>query len=252
MKIQYCSDLHLEFPENKEFLKLNPLQPKADILLLGGDILPFYRMNKHNDFFDYVSDNFEFTYWIPGNHEYYHFDLAKKTGTLNEKIRSNVFLVNNISVEHDDINLIFSTLWTNIRPAYELQIERRLNDFHYIKYNNNRFSTIQYNHLYQESFDFLQHAQHRYNKPKTIVLTHHVPTFLNYPEKYKGDALNDAFAVELFDFIERSNIDYWIYGHHHANIPEYSIGKTKMLTNQLGYVKYGEHKYFDNCKVIMI
>ena len=252
MIVQYCSDLHLEFKENKEFLKLNPLQPKAEILLLGGDIVPFSIMNKHKDFFDYVSDHFEFTYWVPGNHEYYHFDLAKKTGIINEKIRSNVFLVNNLSVEHDNINLIFTTLWTNIRPAYELQIEQRLNDFHFIKYNNSKFSTIQYNQLHQESFDFLQKVIQTAKCEKTVVLTHHVPTFLNYPEKYKGDALNDAFAVELYNFIESSNIDYWIYGHHHANIPEYSIGKTKMLTNQLGYVKYGEHETFDNYKLITL
>lgn len=75
---------------------------------------------------------------------------------------------------------------------------------------------------------------------KNVVTTHHVPTLLNYPEKYKNSPLNDGFVVELFDFINRSNISHWIYGHHHANVIDFEIGKTKMLTNQLGYVKHGE------------
>ena len=35
MKIQYCSDLHLEFEENKKFLKQNPIKPVGDILIGG-------------------------------------------------------------------------------------------------------------------------------------------------------------------------------------------------------------------------
>jgi len=249
-KIQYASDLHIEFPTNKEFIKQNPLLPVGDVLVLAGDIVPFAIIEKHKDFFSYVSDHFETTYWLPGNHEYYHFDIAEKSGVLHEKIRSNVFLVNNTSVVHENVKLIFSTLWSKISPAYQWEIEKGMNDFRLIKHKGFRFSTELYNQLHEESLVFIKNELKTVQKEKIAVFTHHCPTFLNYPEQYKGDVLNEAFAVELFDMIETSRIDYWAYGHHHSNIPEFSIGKTKLITNQLGYVQRNEHRLFETNKYI--
>lgn len=250
LKLQYASDLHLEFPANKEFLKQHPLWPVADVLVLSGDIVPFAVMDKHKDFFSYISDNFETTYWLPGNHEYYHFDIAQKSGVLNEKIRSNVFLVNNTSVVHENVKLIFSTLWSKISTGHEWQIERSMNDFHQIKNKGFRFSAEAYNQLHEDSLAFIQKEFKSVKDEIVAVFTHHCPTFLNYPKQYKGDILNEAFAVELFDLIESSKIDYWAYGHHHNNIPEFSIGNTKLITNQLGYVQQNEHRLFEKNKWI--
>lgn len=252
LKLQYASDLHLEFPANKEFIKQHPLQPMGDILVLAGDIVPFSVMDKHKDFFSYVSDNFETTYWLPGNHEYYHFDIAEKSGVLHEAIRSNVFLVNNTSVVHEQVKLIFSTLWSHISQGYQWQIERSLNDFHQIKNKGFRFSGEQYNQLHEESLSFIQNELKTVKDEKVAVFTHHCPTFLNYPEQYKGDIFNEAFAVELHGLIESSEIVCWVYGHHHTNTPEFTIGNTKLITNQLGYVQRNEHQLFETNKVIEI
>jgi len=252
MIIQYASDLHLEFPENRDFLRKKPLQPKGNVLLLAGDIVPFAVMDKHKDFFNYISEHFETTYWIPGNHEYYHSDLAAKCGTLNENIRENVHLVNNLSVEHGKIRLAFSTLWTRISQFNQWEIEGGMNDFHVIKFNKDRFCSTRYNLLHEESLSFLEQELHRHYTGKTIVVPHHVPTFLNYPKKYKGHVLNEAFAVELYDLIEANGPEYWIFGHHHTNIPDFEIGKTKLRTNQLGYIRYNEEGGYQNDKVVKI
>ncbi len=252
LNIQYCSDLHLEFPENRAFIKDHPLHPKGDILLLAGDIMPFSQMEKHDEFFDEICAKFKTVYWIPGNHEYYHFDAAKKNGVMNERIRENVFLVNNITIEQLDVRFIFSTLWTKISPLYEPHITYGMNDFRVIRYNGGRFSAIEYNRLHRESLNFIRGELNKNYTGKTILVTHHVPTFMNYPEQYKGSLLNEGFAVELFDFIEQSGIDCWIYGHHHCNTSDFVIGSTTMLTNQLGYVRAGEHHLFDPGKTFLL
>ncbi len=252
MKLQYCSDLHLEFPLNEQLMKKYPLELKGDMLILAGDIVPFAVMERHKYFFDFVADNYAQTFWLPGNHEYYHSDIAGKNGILNEKIRSNVSLVNNVSIHHDGIDLIFSTLWSKINLAHEWQIERALSDFHVIKYHGYRFSVPVYNQLHSDSITFLKQVIADSNVNNKIVVTHHVPTFMHYPKQYVGDILNEAFATELFDLIEASDIHTWIYGHHHNNTPDFTIGATTMRTNQLGYVKHGENRDFNRRKFIKI
>ena len=249
MIIQYASDLHLEFRQNREFMKLHPLQPKGDVLLLAGDVVPFYIMHKQDDFFNYLSDHFQTTYWIPGNHEYYHFDVSDKCGTLHEKIKSNVFLVNNISIINNDIQFIFSTLWSNISPENGWLLEQNMSDFEFIKYKSYRFSYTRFNQLHQECREFVKHELSREKVNQSVMVTHHVPTYLHYPEKYKGNILNEGFAVELDDLIKTNGPDCWIFGHHHFNTPDFEIGHTQMKTNQLGYVEHNEHLLFDPGKI---
>jgi hypothetical protein len=75
---------------------------------------------------------------------------------------------------------------------------------------------------------------------------------MNYPEKYKGDSLNEAFAVEMHEVALRSAAEFWIFGHHHCYTPDFQIGSTILTTNQLGYVKYNECPGFDTKKTINI
>lgn len=250
MKIQYASDLHLEFPDNKLFLKNNPLQVDGDILVLAGDIVPFAVMNQHDDFFDFVSDHFENTYWIPGNHEYYHFDLAEKQGEFHEKIRSNVHLMNNQTVQLDGVRLLLSTLWSKISPTNAWKCEQWASDFHVINYENRTFNSNDFNRLHRENLDFITAELSKETNDKTIVVTHHVPSFKNYPTEYLSSSVNEVFAVELFDLILDTQPSFWVYGHHHRNVPAFKIGSTELLTNQLGYVKYKELRNFSLNKVI--
>ena len=118
--------------------------------------------------------------------------------------------------------------------------------------NVSRLTPAQFNPPHQTDLSFLKKAIAESDAEKTIVMTHHVPTLMNYPAQYKGSNINDAFAVELYDFIYSCNVPYLIYGHHHYNTPEFKIGNTTMLTNQLGYVQQGEQKGFKTNAIIEI
>lgn len=250
MLLQYCSDLHLEFPENREFIKATPLLPRAKVLLLAGDIVPFASMARHNDFFDYLSANFSRTYWIPGNHEYYGSDAKNRSGTFEEPIRHNVLLTNNSTFEEGDTRLIFSTLWTTIGPLHQVDIEHGISDFQLIRYGAKKLRAAHVNQFHTESLAFIQAELARPTAKKTVVVTHHVPTYYHYPEVYKGSVYNEAFAVELFPLIHDSRAAYWIYGHNHFNIPDFHLGDTTLTTNQLGYVKNSEQRGFAPGKTI--
>ncbi|SDI01294.1 hypothetical protein SAMN04488062_12018 [Flavobacterium omnivorum] len=50
IKIQYCSDLHLEFLDNRKWVLENPIIPKGDILILAGDIVLFREIHQHQKF----------------------------------------------------------------------------------------------------------------------------------------------------------------------------------------------------------
>ena len=252
MKIQYCSDLHIEFPENKKFLLENPIIPTAEILVLAGDIIPFSILDQHQDFFDYLSDHFEMVFWIPGNHEYYHGNIYQRTGSFEEKIRENVILLNNKVKIFGETKLIFSTLWSYISPQNSFEIQQSLNDFRLIKSAGKAFDTKSYTNLFLENFNFLKNAIMEEPMCKKVIITHHVPTMLNYPPQYKGSAINQAFATELSEFIEKNEIDYWLYGHHHYNSDIFEIGKTKLRTNQLGYVRSNEHLGYRNNAIFNI
>jgi predicted phosphohydrolase len=252
MKIQYCSDLHLEFLDNRKWVLENNILPKGDILILAGDIVLFKEIHQYQKFFDYVSENFEQTFWIPGNHEYYNSDISNRSGSFEEKIRDNVTLLNNTVKTINGVRLVFTSLWSHISVEKQFIIEQSLSDFRVIQKNGKRLTVQDYNLLHLESRSFLDETFRTKTDAPTVVISHHPPTFINYPEKYKNSKINEAFGTEMSSAIENYQIDYWIYGHHHYNVPDFSINKTQIITNQLGYVKYNENENFRNDAVFSI
>ena len=77
MKFQVFSDIHLEFFEKNSKDTIPYIEPLEDYLFLVGDIgklhIPNYKI-----FFDYCSNNWKLTFYILGNHEFYHSSKTHK------------------------------------------------------------------------------------------------------------------------------------------------------------------------------
>jgi Icc-related predicted phosphoesterase len=257
MKIQYCSDLHLEFAQNADYLLNNPIEPTGDVLILAGDItsLLYYDKRKlEKQFFKTLSKQFERVFWICGNHEFYRsWDVSTLEKPLNIKINYNVFLLNNVALLYKNVRFVFSTLWSNIGELEGMYIGQNMSDFDLIRYKGVALTpSIYTNRLHNPALAFLRQELAQPTAAPTVVVTHHLPSLRCVHEQHRGSLLNPGFATNLDDFITESQPQYWIYGHSHANMPLVPIGQTQLITNQLGYVAYGEHQTYQPQKWIEV
>jgi hypothetical protein len=123
-------------------------------------------------------------------------------------------------------------------------------DFKYIKYDRQTFDVKKFNEIHEKCFKFIE--QEVKGDGKKVVVSHHLPSNECNIEEFKNSILNPAFCVEKTDFISDSEIDFWVYGHSHRNIPDFEINGTKLITNQLGYVGRQENYSFKRNKIFEI
>ncbi|MBK6947378.1 MAG: metallophosphoesterase [Haliscomenobacter sp.] len=243
MRIQYCSDLHLEFERNNHYVSSNPLQVCGEILILAGDIVPLHDEHMNSPFFRFIAENYAQVYWVPGNHEYYYHDIAGYGSSMHQQIHPKISIVNNVVIEYGGVPFIFSTMWSKISPGNERLIEQQMADFDCITYKNKKLRAPDFNRLHEESVRFLNTAIHGQKRP-FVVVTHHLPSPVCNSRIHQISPINEAFCVDLSDLIRESNASFWIYGHSHYNAKPVQIGNTFLLTNQLGYVHLNEHGAF--------
>ena len=254
MKIQYASDLHLEFGENSKWLKSNPLIPSAEILVLAGDIGYLGNSNyATHPFWDKVSEDFKKVIVIPGNHELYKFfDINELHEGWNQEIRPNIHVhYNSVITLNDTTELIASTLWSKIPPGEEYITEHCVSDFKRIRNGEFRLSSERFNEEHDRCLNFIKKAVNDSEAKNIVVATHHVPSFSLMSDEFKDSSINGAFTTDLGNYIADSRINCWIYGHSHRNI-DAVIGNTRCVSNQLGYVFQDEHHSFRRNAVIEI
>lgn len=241
MKIQYMSDLHLEFPENLEYFKNNPVEPVGDILILAGDIVSDDERNNASEFFKDIESKFKFIISTMGNHEFYSSEITYAYPSYKKNLAENHLLLNNQSIVIENTKFIVSTLWSQVNPIHEAEISRRLHDYKYIKKLVNGelqgLTVKDTNYYHKISREFIEQELKKDFEGKIVVVTHHLPSIECVIPKWRNVNVLSAFANENMDNVISDNkIDCWIFGHQHEYIDDH-IGNTRIVSNPLGYSK---------------
>ena len=86
---------------------------------------------------------------------------------------------------------------------------------------------------------------------KTVVVTHHCPSWNSVTPKYQSNLLSACFASRLEDLLGKSEL--WIHGHTHESF-DYDINGTRVVCNPRGYVLRGaiENSSFDPRKIVSV
>ena len=252
MKILPVSDLHLDFTP----ITINNCG--ADVLIVAGD-LGELRSPNFVPFFQSCSDNFEKTFFVPGNHEFYggRIDLVKQK--LAEIIGKfpNITLLDDYATWYKGYQFVGGTLWTDCNKMDPMTLHALKNmmwDFTGIrKPNGLHFSpadSVDFHHKTMEYFDLVL-GSNTHNR--CIVVTHHSPCMQSVHERYRHDVImNGGFHSDLSEFIlDRPQIKLWIHGHTHFPF-DYMLGETRIVCNPRGYTKPGwkEHDGFNPEKII--
>ncbi len=258
MKIQYVSDIHLEFHN-----KIPNIEPIGDVLVLAGDIgYPFSGL--YSQLLIDVNNKFNRVYIITGNHEFYNY--GKNKGKSMDEIISQIYSIidtyklsnvkflyqssDDYQTENELVRFVGCTLWTKIKNPMYL-----INDFESIP----DMDVDLYNELNNDDVEYLNRVidETEYEKVnnviniKLVIITHHMPSYNIIDSKFKiGDMnnYNQCFANKL-DSIIKDPITLWVYGHTH--IPRIDkINGVNVVCNPIGYPN--ENKVKEYNKIIEI
>ena len=243
MRIQYMSDLHLEFGE------MQVPDVAGDVLVLAGDI---GIGTSHKDWVVACCEKHDNVILLLGNHEFYGHNMQKVRNAWAEMdMPNNFYFLDNDWITINGVNFIGSTLWSNVHP------DCPLNDFYKINYKYpgryGKFTQAEAKNLFNENLNWLIKTLAKLSGHTNVVITHHAPSWKAQDPKYAGEnrVVGSGFQTDILHLFDRKDITAWIYGHLHNNT-EFTEHGIFCTANQRGYDGYDLAAGFDSDKVIEV
>ncbi|MDD2934068.1 MAG: metallophosphoesterase [Methylotenera sp.] len=232
MKLHILSDLH------NEFSLYHPEQVDADVIVLAGDIW------KGDRGIAWAHESWpgKRIIYIAGNHEFYGKNRLETLSRLRISAREcNVDFLDNDEVFINNTRFLGCTLWTDFElfgKEHQLECMREgqqsLNDFRVIHEGHGHFSPTHSIALHKESIAWLKAKLDKPFEGQTVVVTHHLPSFMSVAPHYQNSKLSACFASKLDQMINGEKVQLWIHGHTHDNF-DYKLNGTRILCNPRGY-----------------
>lgn len=229
------SDLHLEFGHGWNL----PNELSGDVLILAGDIISFQDLTPLKALLEQWGKRP--VIYVAGNHEFYNASTMEVAlSVLQQWLQNykNVHFLQDESVSIEGVHFFGGTMWTDFDGANPLAMSHAqgiMNDFKIIHNEDGTiFSPADSIKLHRHFVDRLSHwLQSDLSGPR-IVVSHHAPV-LKPNSIHRGSNLVPAFnSLDMLALIEAHQPDLWIYGHTHE-CDFQRVGKTDILSNQLGY-----------------
>ena len=251
LRVQYCSDLHLEFKVVTGIPKLLK-DVKADVLILAGDICAISDPSDYDKFVTLIthySKKYKYLIHVSGNHEYYctvkpvkkEFcmdAIHKQFKALMKTIPNYIYLDCSTTVLNiNNNNYMFAgcTLWTKVKPEDQSYVQKSMNDYNTIYAciddNIQKFNIEIMQKLHAKHVAFIKRSIKKAEdlKMPMILITHHKPV----TDTPKPSRLTQAYEVDMSKII-KSPVALAIHGHTHEYYDKV-INGVRYISNAKGY-----------------
>lgn len=241
MRIQYFSDIHLEFGD----FELPGVE--ADVIVAAGDI------GLGLDGLRWLAGQGRPVVYVAGNHEFYTHEHGMLLAELERSAKgSSVYFLENRSCVIDGVRFLGCTLWTDLGGGEEdvAALEDLVNDFRKIRFGNDAYRLQHYRWLHYRSRNWLEEALRTPFGGPTVVVTHHAPTFWSW-DGWPSAPNRFAYCTDLRELMYKYEITFWFHGHTHA-VWDYRCADTRVLCNPRGYHGYKLVEDFRADRVVIL
>ena len=230
-RVHVVSDVHCEFDD----YRLE--ETDAEVVVLAGDV------NHGLKGLEWARACFpsQDIVYVAGNHEYYGEALPRLTDKLRERATSlGIAFLDNDAVELAGLRFLGCTLWSDLQlfgshPWIFDAVLNTMVDYHTIRVSPQyrRLRPADTMRMHRASVNWLRQYAGRLDS-RSIVVTHHAPSVRSISPKFAEHSVSAAYASHLDALVAELGAGLWIHGHTHHNV-DYTIGTTRVVSNQLGY-----------------